>query len=566
MENHGKAAESPVLSGKRVTYVCGHKNPDTDSVCSAIAYAWFKNHTKDRKYIPCRAGEINNETKYVLDYFHVTEPELLESVKTQVGDIDIRHTEGVSSSISIKKAWELMQDQNVVTIPSVGNDGKLNGLITVNDIALSYMNVYDSSIMSKAKTRYQNIIDTLEGLMINGDPEKYFDSGKVLVAAANPEMMDYYIDRGDLVILGNRPESQRSAIEKGASCLIICEGSNISEDIKELAEKQDTVIIITAYDAFTTARLINQSMPIRHFMKTDNLITFGIDDPLDDIREVMASVRHRDFPVLNHEGKYIGMISRRNLLGAKGKRMILVDHNEKNQAVEGIEEANVVEIIDHHRLGTIETIQPVFFRGMPLGCTATIIFQMFHENEVEIPAEIAGLLCSAIISDTLLFRSPTCTPTDKAAALELAEKAGLDINEYALNMFAAGSNLQNKSDAEIFYQDYKKFTVGKTMIGVGQVSSMNQEELIKLKGRMLCYMEKSAANQDTDMRYLMLTDIMHENTTLLCAGEGAEQLAARAFHLPEEMTSSRKDGVIELPGVVSRKKQLVPVLIMGVQS
>lgn len=550
----------------RVTYICGHKNPDTDSVCSAISYAWLKNHTEDREFVACRAGELNNESRFVLDHFHVEAPKRISSVKTQLKDIAYRHTEGIKKDISIKTAWKLMQDWNVVTLPSVNDQGKLEGLITVGDIATSYMDVYDSAVMSKANTRYSNIIDTLEGLLVVGSPDAYFDSGKVLVSAANPEMMEYYIAKGDLVILGNRYESQLCAIEQGAACLVICEGANITQSLKKLATEHGTTVIITAYDACTAARLINQSIPISYFMKRDNLVTFGYEDYLDDIRDIMASVRHRDFPVLDHGGRYLGMISRRNLLGAQGKRMILVDHNEKNQAVDGIEEADVVEIIDHHRLGTIETISPVYFRGQPLGCTGTIIYEMFQEQKVEIPKEIAGLLCSAIISDTLLFRSPTCTPRDQAAGTELAALAGLDIREYALKMFAAGSDLHGKTSDEIFHQDYKKFTAGKMTIGVGQVSSMNGEELNGLKKSMLSYMQEAVKSGDVDMMYLMLTNIFEENTSLLCAGDGAEQLVAEAFHLDAELAVKEKTGIVELPGVVSRKKQLIPALMMGVQS
>jgi len=549
----------------RITYICGHKNPDTDSVCSAICYAWLKNLTGSGTYKACRAGEINNETRYVLERLGIEQPKLITSVKTQVRDVEFRKTEGVDRSISIKTAWRLMQDLNVVTLPAVTPDGELDGIITVSDIAYSYMNVYDSSVMSKAHTRYSNIINTLEGVLLVGDEKGFFDSGKVLVSAANPEMMENYISRGDLVILGNRYESQLCAIEMGAACLVVCEGADVSKTIRKLAEENGTTIIITSYDACTTARLINQSIPIAYFMKTENLITFGYDDTLDEIRDIMASVRHRDFPVLDKSGKYVGMISRRNLLGAKGKRMILLDHNEKNQSVDGIEEAHVVEIIDHHRLGTVETLQPVYFRGMPLGCTSTIIYQLFHEKNVEIPPKIAGLLCAAIVSDTLLFRSPTCTEEDRKAAMDLAGIAGVDINAFALEMFAAGSNLTGKTDEEIFYQDYKKFTYGKKIIGIGQISSMNRQELTDLKDRMLTYMTESIAKQGVDMMYLMLTDILEENTTLLCAGEGAEQLVAEAFHLDDELASKERDGIVALPGVVSRKKQLVPVLISGVQ-
>ena len=502
---------------QRKTIVIGHKNPDTDSICSAIAYANLKRALTGKVYQPGRAGQINEETRFVLDYFGAKEPNFVENVKTQVKDIEIRETEGVARNISLKKAWNLMQKLGVVTLPVVA-DGILEGLITVGDITRSYMNVYDSSILSKAKTQYSNILETLEGLMLIGDESEYFDKGKVLIAAANPDMMEYYIQPHDLVILGNRYESQLCAIEMEADCIIVCEGAAVSMTIKKLAQERGCKVMTTPYDAYTAARLINQSMPISYFMKTENLITFERDDYIDDIREVMASKRHRDFPILDKDGKYYGMISRRNLLGARGKQIILVDHNEKTQAVEGVESAEIMEIIDHHKLGTVETIAPVFFRNQPLGCTATIIFQMYKEAGQEIPKQIAGLLCSAIISDTLLFRSPTCTPVDKAAAMELAEIAEIEIEKYAGKMFAAGSNLKDKTVEEIFYQDYKRFEAGKTSFGVGQISSVNENELESLKERLLPYIQEKQKEQGIDMLFYMLTNIVTQSTTLLCAG------------------------------------------------
>ncbi|KEZ86328.1 putative manganese-dependent inorganic diphosphatase, partial [Lacrimispora celerecrescens] len=426
----------------RKTIVIGHKNPDTDSICSAICYANLKRKLTGEEYQPGRAGHVNEETQFVLHYFEVEAPELVENVKTQVRDIDIRKTKGVKKNLSLKKAWNLMQEANVVTIPTVTEDGMLEGLITVGDIAKSYMNVYDSSILSKANTQYENIVETLEGAMVVGAKSEYFNHGKVLIAAANPDMMEYYISKGDLVILGNRYESQLCAIEMEAACIIVCEGAAVSMTIKKLAQERGCTVMTTPYDTYTAARLVNQSIPISYFMTTEGLISFEEDDYIDEIKDVMASKRHRDFPILDKDGKYMGMISRRNLLGAKGKRLILVDHNEKTQAVEGMESAEILEIIDHHRLGTVETIAPVFFRNQPVGCTATIVYQMYMENNVEIEPKIAGLLCSAIISDTLLFRSPTCTESDKKAALTLADIAGIQVEKYASSMFAAGSNLK----------------------------------------------------------------------------------------------------------------------------
>lgn len=553
----------PVEKGK--TIVIGHKNPDTDSICSAICYANLKTRITGKEYVPCRTGHINEETQFVLNYFGVEAPELVRNVKTQVCDIEIRETKGVDRNISLKKAWNLMQDANVVTLPAVNSNNVLEGLITVGDITKSYMNVYDSSILSKAKTQYSNIIETLEGNLLIGNENAYFDQGKVLIAAANPDLMEYYIAPHDLVILGNRYESQLCAIEMEADCIIVCEGAAVSMTIRKLAQERGCTVITTPYDTYTAARLINQSMPISYFMKTENLITFEDADFIDDIKEVMASKRHRDFPILDKDGKYRGMISRRNLLGARGKQIVLVDHNEKNQAVDGIENAEILEIIDHHKLGTVETIAPVFFRNQPLGCTATIVYQMYNESNVQMGKEIAGLLCSAIISDTLLFRSPTCTAIDKMAALALASEAGIDMNQYAKEMFSAGSNLKSKTDNEIFYQDFKCFNSGKVSFGVGQISSLNSDELECLKERLLPYLKKAHKEHGVDMMFFMLTNILNESTTLLYEGTGALSMLVNAFHLEESMEAvlDTSSGTVELPGVVSRKKQLIPAIMIA---
>ena len=520
------------------------------------------------EYEPCRAGHVNAETQFVLDYFGIEPPRLVENVKTQVKDIEIRRTQGVDRNISLKKAWNLMQDENVVTLPAVSEGGVLEGLITVGDIAKSYMSIYDSDVLSKAKTQYKNILETLDGTMVVGDENDYFDQGKVLIAAANPDLMEYYIKPHDLVILGNRYESQLCAIEMEADCIIVCEGAGVSMTIRKLAQERGCAVITTAYDTYTATRLVNQSMPISYFMKTENLITFEDTDYIDEIKEVMTSKRHRDFPILDKNGKYKGMISRRNLLGARGKRIILVDHNERAQAVNGVENADILEIIDHHKLGTVETISPVFFRNQPLGCTATIIYQMYNENNLEIDRETAGLLCSAIISDTLMFRSPTCTETDRVAGLALACAAGIDIDKYAADMFAAGSNLKGKSEQEIFYQDFKRFSAGKVAFGVGQISSLNADELEQLKKRLAPYMVKVQQEHGLDMLFFMLTNILTQSTELLCQGSGAESMILKAFHMeqqePEHLDA--KECAVTLPGVVSRKKQLIPAIMIACEA
>ena len=542
----------------RPVYIIGHKNPDTDSICSALAYAYLKNHLEGGGYIAARAGQLNQETQYVLNFFQAEAPVYVADVMTQVKDIEIRKTAGVRGNLSLKQAWNLMRELGVVTLP-VTNERKLEGLITIGDIATSYMDVYDSKILSTANTQYRNIVDTLEGTMLIGSDEDYYNRGKVLIAAANPDLMEDYIEEGDLVILGNRYESQLCAIEMRAGCIIVCEGAKVSLTIKKLAEEHQCVVISTPHDTFTAARLINQSMPIQYFMKSKDLTVFNVSEKTEDIKEIMGQKRYRDVPIVDKEENYVGMISRRNLLNLKRKKLILVDHNEESQAVDGIEYAEILEIIDHHRIGSLETMSPVFFRNQPLGCTATIMYQMYQEKGVEIPRKIAGLLCSAIISDTLMFRSPTCTAVDKAAAENLSSIAGIEIEELAIDMFSAGSNLGARTPKEIFYQDFKRFSVNGIEFAVGQINSMNTIELGEIREKLLPYLETAYKEIGLNMIFFMLTNIVKETTELLCYGQNADSLVREAFQLSEESDT------YELKGLVSRKKQLIPALVSVIQ-
>ena len=459
----------------RPVFVIGHKNPDTDSICAAITYANLKNKVFGGNYVACRAGHLNEETQFVLSHFDVPVPAYIKDVRTQVRDMEIRKLDGVNSNLSLKKAWAKMRDADVVTLCATEDD-KLSGIVTTNDIVETYMDVIDPHILSQAGTSYRNIVETLDGEMIVGDIEASLNRGKVVIAAASPEMMENVIEEGDIVILGNRYETQLCAIELGASCIIVCEGAEVTRTIQGQAREHGTQVITTPHDTFVVARLINQSMPIEHIMKTQNLVCFHMDDYIEDIQEVMASMRHRYFPVLDKNDHYIGMISRRNFLGAHKKRMILVDHNEKNQAVNGIEEAEIMEIVDHHRLRTIETAGPVFFRNQPLGSTCSIIYLMYKEFGIEVDKTTAGLLLAAILSDTLMFRSPTCTAVDKKNGEELAAIAEVDYESFAKEMFHAGSNLGGKTASEILHQDFKKFTVDEMTIGIGQINSMSADQ------------------------------------------------------------------------------------------
>ena len=537
-------------------WVVGHKNPDTDSICAAISYAYLKNQSGDKKtYVAKRAGAVNEETRYVLERFGVEEPPLVSYAGAQIKDINIRKTAGVSNQISLKRAWELMKKLEVVTLPVTNQFGKLEGVIVTKDIATSYMDVLDNCVLSKARTQYKTIAETIDGEVYAGNEHAHFVRGKVVIATSNPEYMADYIEDDDLVILGDREEAQMQAIWSNASCIIIGGGLEVAEEVKKLAEKRDCVIITTPFDTFSVARLINQSMPIKQYMTRRELVTFDIDDYVDDVKDVMSRVRHRDFPVLGSNGNYVGMISRRNLMNMQKKQIILVDHNEKSQAVDGIGEAEILEIIDHHRLGSLETVSPVYFRNQPLGCTSTIIYQMYQEKSVEIPKEIAGILISAIISDTLMFRSPTCTPLDKSVAKRLAEIADVDIEDHAKKMFRAGSDFKNKTTEEIFYQDFKIFHTEDCDFGVAQISAMSGEELEQIGEQLHPFLPQVLGEKRLNMVYVMLTDILEESSKIIFAGEDAGKILAHAFKKQEDA-----DGIL-LDGIISRKKQMIPTLM-----
>ena len=543
-------------------FVIGHKNPDTDSICSAIAYADIKNRTSQKvKYVAKRAGQINEETEYVLNRFGMQPPGYLSNIGTQVKDMDIRMSPEADKSMSLKNAWDLMMEKSIVSLPIRDREGQLEGLITIGDIAKTYMDTTDSYLLSRAKTQYRRIAETIGGTVIEGNEHGYFANGKVMVGTANPEMLKSYVEEDDLIIMGDREEDHLQAIAQNVSGIIVGMGIEVTEKVIKLAHEREIIIIRSLYDTFTIARLINQSIPVKYIMKTDNLVTFSTEDFTDDIQNEMIKHRHRAFPVINKKGKCIGTISRRNFLDMHKKKVALVDHNEKDQAVDNREKAEIVEIIDHHKLGSLETMTPISFRNQPVGCTATILYEMYGEQKLEISPTIAGLLCAAIISDTLMFRSPTCTLSDKMAAGALALIAGIDIEKFAREMFKAGSNLKDKSPEEIFYQDYKKFIAeGDINFGVGQISSMDTDELAVIKERLVPFMVSECGRHGVTRVYFMLTNIIEESTELLYYGDGSEEMAKIAFHMDPV------DGAFDLKGVVSRKKQLIPALMEAAQA
>lgn len=545
---------------KEKIYVIGHKHPDTDSICSAIAYAYLRKKVTGMNYVPARAGEINSETAFVLDRFQAEVPMYMQDVRTQVKDVQISPAYNGRPDMSIREAWQRLKEEEVSTLTIVDEHKKLLGLITKGDIAKTYMGVYDSRVLAENRTPYKNILETLDGEMLVGDPEGVVEKGKILIAAANPDLMEEYIEDGDMVMLGDRYESQLCAIEMNAGCLIISMNTQPNDSILKLAEEHHCTIIRTPYDTFIAARLINQSMAVGHFMVKD-MKSFKQDDFIDDVKEVMAKNRHRAFPIVTNQGEVLGMFTRHNLIDLDKKKVALVDHNEAGQAVDGIFDCEIMEIVDHHKLGYVQSMKPVFFRCQPVGCTSTIIYLMYRENKVEIPPDMAGLMCSAIISDTLLYRSPTCTPLDRMAAEALAKIAGIEVEAYGMQMFEAGSDLKSKSDADIFYQDFKKFSAGDTQFGVGQITSLDARELKKIHTRLATMLTKAKAEHGLDMIFFMLTNILDESTLVLCSDEEALEVASRCFGV-----SVTKDGdSVFVNNMVSRKKQFIPKMVGTLQ-
>ena len=540
--------------------VIGHRNPDTDSICSAIAYAELKNKTSDLVCEARRAGKMNQETEFVLKKFGVTPPRMCTDVNPKIRDVDYRQVPGIPGSTSLRKAWEIMRDQKIDTLPVTSEEDELQGVITVKDIATANMDLFDTGILAKSRTSYRNILETLGATMVVGSEDAECTTGHIRIGTATPEMLESNMEKGDIVILTNRYESQLCAIEKEASLIIICNGAKVGRTIQHIAAETGVAIMSAPCDTYAAAKLISQCAPISYYMTRDNIMKFTLVTPVADVTRVMAKVRHRYFPILDADGKYCGMISRRNIINLRKRRIILVDHNEATQAVEGFDQAEILEIIDHHRIGSLETSGPVYFRNQPVGCTATIVTQMYDENGVEIPPQTAGLLLAAILSDTLMFRSPTCTPVDEASARRLAKIAGVDINEFANEMFEAGEKLDGKTAEEVFLQDFKVFMCGDIRFGVAQGSYMTRKNLLAAEALLQPYLEEARNKQNVEDIYMLLTDVPKEESVVISDGRYASEVLSDGFE-----TQPAEDGSFTLPGVVSRKKQFIPALMTAYQ-
>ena len=540
--------------------IIGHQNPDTDSICSALAYAWLKNGGSfTGLYEARRAGHVNRETKYALQHFGVDAPRLCTDISPQIKDIDIRTQPGIQGEMSVRAAWNLMREVEIDTLCITDESNELQGLITIKDIADANIELLDTDVLAEANTPLTNLLETLDAELLVGDKDARITKGNICIGTS-PEIMEELVKPGDLVLVSNRYETQMCAIDCGAAALIVCCGSAVPRTIVARAKEKGCYILTTPYDTYAASRLVTTAAPVRHFMRTNRLLKFSVNTPVEDAQKVMASVRHRYFPILDENGKYCGVISRRNLLNVHRKQVILVDHNERAQAVDGLEQAEILEIIDHHRIGSLETIGPVYFRNVPVGCTATILYQMYKEQGVTPTKQVAGLLLSAILSDTLMFRSPTSTALDEATAKALAELAGEDIPAYAEQMFEAGADLTGRDAEDVFRSDFKAFSRGDVKFGVGQSIYMTDNSRAAAEALVRPFLPEASRREGLPLIFYMFTDMKTQSTDLMVFGFDAEEIVRDAFHVEV------KDGMAVLPGVVSRKKQLIPPLLAALQA
>ena len=544
---------------KDVIYVTGHKNPDSDSICAAYAYAEFKNKIGDIETIACRLGNVNQETQYILDYFNAEAPQLLKTVKLKVEDLQFDNISPVSPELSLKTAWTIMRDKNIKTLPVADENDHLLGVLAVSNLTSCYMDIWDNRILAKSNTTLDNIIDTLSAKASYINENLTTFPGKIVVSAMQPDTMTGHIEEGDIAIVGDREEAQAELIKLNVSLMIVTGGYAPSQNIIELAKEHGVTVIVTQHDSFTTSRLLVQSIPVGYVMVKENIVSFTTDDLVDDIKGIMTETRFRSYPVLDQNGRVVGTVSRYHLISNHKKKVIQVDHNERGQSVDGLEDAEVLEIIDHHRVADIQTNNPIYFRNEPVGSTSTIVAKCFFESGIRPSRKAAGLLCGAIISDTLLFRSPTCTPQDQYICKKLAEIADINIEEFAKEMFKAGTSLKGKTVEQIFNSDFKPFTIEDTKVGIAQVNTMDIEGFMPLKEEMLNYMDQKAKEAGLDMVMLLLTDILNEGSEILVTGNKPE-IVEKAFNV------TLKDKGAFLPGVLSRKKQVVPPITNAITS
>ena len=545
------------MKNAKPVYVIGHRNPDTDSICSAIAYAELKQKMGENA-IAARAGQVNPETQYALDYFKVDAPKLIVDLYPRVKDIMLECEAVVKATDNLRDLGRIMQKSNLRSVPVTDDEGRMVGIVTVSDFAQRYFEELNMQDLGEADVSLRAIIEIIEGEVVfaGGDVDAIV-RGKVHIAAGSKETIQRWVAEGDVVLVGeDKYGSMLACLPHNIACLIVTNRGNVPDDVLEEAQKGHTIIVRTPLDTYTTARLINQSIPVGHIMQR-KLTTFQSHQRLSDIRGTIESSKFRNYPVVDNE-RLVGIVSRDKLMLPEPERVILVDHNERGQAVEGIEAAKILEIVDHHRLGGMQTGEPIYIREEPVGCTATIVANMYWAKDIEIEKEVAGLLLSAIISDTVLFKSPTCTGYDKITAERLAGIAGVQLQEYGMELLKAGAGIGDMKPADIAKNDMKEFQIGDYRILVSQFSVMDMGEALKLKPELLESMNEIRQAESFDMCLLMITDILQESTELLYVGS-PKTLIGHAFKQDAAGDS------IYLPGVMSRKKQIIPPLTEAVQ-
>ena len=544
------------MKNTKPIYIIGHRNPDTDSICSAIGYAHLK-QALGENVVAARAGKINAETKYALEHFHMQQPLLLSDLYPRVKDVLLDCKIVVKQHDTLRQLGEIMRDHDLRSVPVTDSKGILVGIVTVSDLAKRYFQELGMAHLADMRVRYRDIIAAIDAKVLVDGIESDFIQGDVRIAAGSLKTIKEGIRENDIVLIGDRhDETIIDCVEQGISVLVITGNGRVSADVIEAAEARHMFVLSTPYDTYTTARLINQCVPVRRIMHPDP-VCFKPMDLLSDIKGTMEPTHYRNYPVIEN-GRLVGLVSRDALTMPERDRVILVDHNERGQAVEGIEEAKIIEIIDHHRLGGIQTSEPIFTHAEPVGCTATIVANMHWQQDVDIPAPIAGLLLSAILSDTVLFKSPTCTPYDKKTAERLAEIAGVDLKEYGMAMLKAGSGIGDMTPMEIAKNDSKEFQMGDYHLLISQISVMDPKEVLDLEPQLIEAMTTICEKEGFDMSLVMVTDILEEATYLLYAGS-PKTLIGEAFKKDASGTH------VYLPGVMSRKKQIVPPLSEAVK-
>ena len=531
------------------TFVCGHRNPDTDSIVSAIAYARLRNALGDNGYVAARAGHLNDESSFLLKRFGFEAPVYLPTVRTQIRDIDFDRPPLLNKQVPVHHAWEILQESDGLSaIPVTNADGTLFGVLTAGGIAESDM----ASIQHPAvkDVPVVNLLAALEGRIINDEDDTFETlSGEVVIALPRKGDVLRGVKAGSIVLCGEQPETAEAALELGVSCLILCEGA-LAERYR--GRHSDTCILVTPCDAYRAARMIYQAIPVSRIAHQDELVCFHLDDFLDDVRDSVLQSRFRSYPVLDAQERVVGTLSRYHLLRPKRKRLVLVDHNEVGQAVQGLEQAELIAIIDHHRLGDVETGYPVFMRNEPVGSTATIIATMFQEHGLQPEEKLAGLLCAAILSDTAMFKSPTATALDRRIAERLAHIAGLETEALGREVFSASQSADKSADA-LIRTDLKEFHMGDHRVCISQITTMDSSAMLTREEEFRAVMRGIKRDRGYDLVLLMITDVLREGTALLYVGD--EEIIRQAFG-----GSRPEDGRVFLEGVVSRKKQVVPAL------